>query len=79
MYDDLGERAATPALFEPHAGTSLWRRPVSRWAVWQCPHCGHEEQQLAVAMAVGHRCKRVRRIVELVREPERVGGGQRGR
>ena len=42
--------------------------PVSRWAAWQCPQCGHEEQQLTVAVAVGHRCKRVRRVVELVRE-----------
>jgi hypothetical protein len=45
---------------------------MSRWAAWQCPRCGHEEQQLAAAVAVGHRCKRVRGIVELVREPETV-------
>jgi hypothetical protein len=54
-------------------GDDRGERPVSRWAAWQCPQCGHEEQQLAVAVAVGHRCRRARRIVELVREPERVG------
>lgn len=43
---------------------------MSRWAAWRCPECGHEEQQLAVAVAVGHRCRRVRRIVELVRQPD---------
>lgn len=43
---------------------------VSRWAVWRCPQCGHEEQQLAMALAVGHPCKKVRHVVELHREPD---------
>jgi hypothetical protein len=43
---------------------------VSRWAVWRCPQCGHEEQQLAVALAVGHRCRQVRQLVELHRAPD---------
>jgi len=45
---------------------------MSRWATWQCPECGHEEQQLAVAVTVAHRCRHVRRIVEWVRRPEPV-------
>ena len=39
--------------------------------MWRCPECGHEEEQLAAATAVGHRCRRVRRVVELVRAGER--------
>lgn len=68
---ELSEQRLQPS-FEPDARTPSRGRPVSRWAAWQCPQCGHEEQQLAAAVAVGHRCQRVRRIVELVREPESV-------
>jgi hypothetical protein len=51
---------------------------MSRWAAWRCPECGHEEQQLAAAVLVGHRCRQVRRIVEWVRQPEPVSRGPAG-
>jgi hypothetical protein len=68
---EVSEQRRQPP-FEPDARTPSRGRTLSRWAAWQCPQCGHVEQQLAAAVAVGHRCKRARRLVELVREPESV-------
>jgi hypothetical protein len=72
------ERARSDDLFEPGAGTSSGGGLMGRWAAWQCPECGHEEQQLAVAVMVGHRCRHVRRVVAFVRRSDPVSRGPAG-